>query len=191
MRFSLVVNGPLVFALAACGSGNTPSDEATQEPARQQAPAEAARQANAVIAMADGKQVGTVTATEAPDGIRLVVNATGLPQGERGIHVHTVGLCEGPAFTSAGAHWNPGGNQHGLEAAGGPHAGDMPNLSIGADGTGTLEYTLAGATFAGLLDEDGSAFVIHAERDDQQTDPSGNSGDRVACGVFSEVTPAT
>ena len=91
---------------------------------------------------------------------------------------------EPPKFASAGGHWNPAARQHGLDNPQGHHAGDMPNLTVAADGTGKLQYTLAGATLAGLLDADDSAFVVHAMRDDQKTDPSGMSGDRIACGVF-------
>ena len=87
-------------------------------------------------------------------------------------------------FESAGGHWNPGSTQHGLENPKGAHAGDMPNLTAADDGTGSLTFTLKGGTMAQLLDADGSAFVVHAGQDDQKTDPSGNSGDRIACGVF-------
>lgn len=94
------------------------------------------------------------------------------------------GKCDAPKFESAGGHWNPTGAKHGLEDPAGQHAGDMPNLVVGEDGRGTLSYELQGATFEGLLDSDGSAMVIHASVDDQKTDPSGNSGDRIACGIF-------
>ena len=117
-------------------------------------------------------------------GIMISLNAEGIPQGQHGVHIHTTGTCEAPNFESAGGHWNPTNQQHGLDDPAGQHAGDMPNLEIEEDGRGTLEYTLRGGTFDGLLDEDGSAFIIHSTADDQVTDPSGNSGDRIACGVF-------
>ena len=130
-----------------------------------------------------GADVGTVTATEVDDGVLMKVAVKGLPPGTHAFHVHAVGKCE-PPFTSAGGHFNPDHKSHGMMAEHGYHAGDMPNLTVAADGTGKLAYTLAGATLAGLLDADGSAFVVHAMRDDQRTDPSGMSGDRIACGVF-------
>ena len=92
--------------------------------------------------------------------------------------------CDAPRFESAGGHWNPADKEHGLENPKGQHAGDMPNLTIDADGRGTLSYSLKGATIEGIRDADGSALVVHKLPDDQKTDPSGNSGDRLACGVF-------
>lgn len=141
--------------------------------------------ATATLAKADGTPVGAAVAMQRPDGrIELVVTLRGLPAGRHGVHVHTTGACT-PTFAAAGGHWNPATAHHGLNAAGGQHAGDMPNVEVGANGNGTLTYALApSATLAGLLDADGSAFVVHAGEDDQQTDPSGNSGDRLACGVF-------
>lgn len=117
----------------------------------------------------------------------LTVWLRGLTPGAHGIHLHTVGSCVGPAFTSAGGHLNPGGKQHGKDNPMGMHMGDLPNVTIGADGTGTATVPLGGtakALFAALFDADGSAIVVHAAADDYKTDPSGNSGARVACGVF-------
>lgn len=172
----------LMLSLAACGS-----PEATNEPAAEaatDATDAAPMQAIALVQTADGKSAGGATATEADGMVTISLNVEGLPPGEHGVHVHMVGSCEAPTFESAGSHWNPTEQMHGLEGPPGQHAGDMPNLTVAADGTGTLEYSLVGATFAGLLDADGSAFVVHAMPDDQVTDPSGNSGDRIACGVF-------
>jgi superoxide dismutase, Cu-Zn family len=131
-----------------------------------------------------GEKVGTAVAEEVDGAIRVMVEAHGLPQGVHGTHVHTTGKCEGPDFASAGGHWNPTAHQHGKENPAGPHAGDMPNLSIGADGRDRTIFTLPGGSYAQLLDEDGAALVIHANADDYKTDPSGNSGGRIACGVF-------
>jgi Cu-Zn family superoxide dismutase len=94
------------------------------------------------------------------------------------------GKCDPPDFASAGGHWNPTGHQHGMKNPAGPHAGDMPNLDVGSDGRGHLVFTLPGGTYEGLMDEDGAAIVVHAKPDDLTTDPSGNSGGRIACGVF-------
>jgi Cu-Zn family superoxide dismutase len=114
----------------------------------------------------------------------------GLQPGSHGIHFHAVGRCDGAAslaFASAGAHYNPGNRRHGLSAPDGPHAGDAPNLTANSDGRGTVNFTTDRVTLtdgpATLNDADGSALVIHALGDDQVTDPSGNSGARIACGV--------
>jgi superoxide dismutase, Cu-Zn family len=139
----------------------------------------------APLLKADGTAAGTATVVPVAGG-RVAVSLTvmSMTPGKHGVHVHTTGACT-PTFAAAGGHWNPAGAMHGLEHPSGQHAGDMPNVDVGADGTGSLTYTLAqGATLAGLLEGDGSAFVVHAGEDDQRTDPAGNSGDRVACGVF-------
>jgi Cu-Zn family superoxide dismutase len=146
-------------------------------------PAEA-NSANADIKDAGGVTVARATATEVDGGISIVVNATGVSAGTHGVHVHTVGRCDAPDFTTAGGHWNPGSTMHGVENPHGPHAGDMPNLIVGADGHGHLAIKLPAGTLDGMLDADGAALVIHAGPDDLKTDPAGNSGARIACGVF-------
>lgn len=144
----------------------------------------AGRTATAALRTAAGADVGTVTATEMAGGIQLKIDARGMPAGMHGAHVHTTGRCDAPDFTTAGGHWNPTAKQHGTSNPAGPHAGDAPNLTIGADGSGAVTIMLPAGTMDGLLDADGSAFVIHAGADDYKTDPSGNSGGRIACGVF-------
>ena len=180
----------LTLALAACGSPE-PADETPAAPATPTADqptpdaAGAATSAVAALRTAEGAAAGSATATAGADGlVRIALNVQGLPPGPHGVHVHTTGRCDAPTFQTAGGHWNPTNATHGLEDPAGQHAGDMPNLTVGADGAGTLEYQLVGASLDGLLDADGSAFVVHAGEDDQRTDPSGNSGDRIACGVF-------
>ena len=140
--------------------------------------------AQADLRTADGQDVGKAVAEEVDGAIRVMVETHGLPKGAHGTHVHTVGKCDAPDFASAGGHWNPTGHQHGKENPMGPHAGDMPNLQVGEDGTDRTIFTLPGGTFQGLMDEDGAALVVHANADDYKTDPSGNSGGRIACGVF-------
>ena len=147
------------------------------------------RSAVAELRDTTGKSVGTLTLRDAAGG-SVVVDGTlrGLPAGAHGIHFHAVGQCDAAgAFASAGAHFNPASRKHGLESADGPHAGDLPNLAIAADGSGsfrtnTVRVTL-GTNANSLLDADGTAVVVHAAQDDQRTDPSGNSGARIACGV--------
>jgi superoxide dismutase, Cu-Zn family len=117
-------------------------------------------------------------------GLQVKIEVTGLTRGEHGVHLHTVGSCEGPVFAGAGAHWNPAERSHGLSDPGGGHAGDLPNLLVGFDGKGKLKFDIPGHALNSVMDEDGVSIVIHAQADDQRTDPSGNSGGRVACGVF-------
>ena len=117
----------------------------------------------------------------------MVLEAKGVPPGAHGVHLHEVGKCEGPSFDSAGGHMNPDGKSHGLLNPAGPHAGDLPNLTVESGGTGRLEtmntrITLAAGP-ASILDSDGTALVIHTSPDDFTTDPAGGSGARIACGV--------
>lgn len=183
----ILVGTPLVMLLAAAGCGS-PEDADTSGNAIETADTMPAVQpmpaAVATLETAEGKAVGSATAMPGADGIQISLNVQGLPPGSHGTHVHMVGKCDAPDFKSAGGHWNPADKKHGLENPQGQHAGDMPNLVVADDGAGNLEYSLKGGTLEELLDPDGSAFVIHASADDQETDPSGDSGDRIACGVF-------
>lgn len=138
----------------------------------------------ATLVSSAGETVGRATVAETQGGLRVTADIHGLTPGMHGIHLHAVGRCDGPDFVSAGGHWNPTGKHHGLDNPAGPHMGDLPNLVIGADGRGTITGLIPGATLAGLLDADGAAMVIHAEPDDGMTDPSGNSGARIACGTL-------
>ncbi|MGE5562795.1 MAG: superoxide dismutase family protein [Bacillota bacterium] len=131
-----------------------------------------------------GQPIGSVRAWQTAGGLSFHVNASGLPHGLHGIHVHAVGRCDPPDFASAGPHWNPAGKKHGLNNPAGPHAGDLPNVEVAANGVLSATVTLPGATMANLLDADGAALVIHAAADDNMTDPSGNSGARIACAVI-------
>lgn len=128
------------------------------------------------------------TTSQVGDSIRVRVEAMGMSPGAYGAHVHAVGRCDAPDFTSAGPHWNPAGRQHGKNNPQGMHHGDLPNLTVGTDGRGSFEVTIPGGRIAGgshpLLDGDGAAVVIHAGPDDYRTDPSGNSGARIACGIL-------
>jgi Cu-Zn family superoxide dismutase len=132
----------------------------------------------------DGTSLGSVAVEDSAAGLVVRMAGSGMPAGTHGLHIHMVGRCEGPKFESAGAHWNPDNKQHGRENPEGPHRGDLPNATVGADGSLTETLTLAGVTLAELRDSDGSALVVHAQPDDNKTDPSGNSGDRIACAVI-------
>jgi superoxide dismutase, Cu-Zn family len=135
---------------------------------------------------AQAKVVGTATLSEVPGGVRVTLRVNGLKPGEHGFHIHAVGKCEPPDFMSAGGHFNPYGKHHGLANPAGPHAGDFPNLEVGADGTGSLDtidslVTLKEGAYS-LIQPGGTSLIIHADPDDEKTDPAGNSGARVACG---------
>ncbi|MEK7387433.1 MAG: superoxide dismutase family protein [candidate division NC10 bacterium] len=142
-----------------------------------------AQSAKAELKDAQGKVVGTAMLNEVSGGVKIALKASGLKTGDHGFHIHAVGKCEPPAFTSAGGHFNPQSKKHGRLSPDGAHAGDLPNLKMGADGTGSIDVTAGGVT---LKDVAGLALVIHADPDDEKTDPTGNSGARVACGVISK-----
>ena len=134
--------------------------------------------------------LGSVTISEDPAGLVMNINAIGMPPGVHGIHLHETGLCAGPKFESAGKHWNPAGKKHGRDNPEGAHAGDLANLTVAADGTATVSVPVADVKMASgdwmLADADGTALVIHAKADDYKTDPSGDSGDRIACAVVAK-----
>jgi superoxide dismutase, Cu-Zn family len=139
---------------------------------------------------AEGTPVGLALLTADPaGGTNIAVQARGLTPGEHGIHIHEIGQCDPPDFESAGNHFNPFRVQHGLENPDGPHSGDMPDLPVSRNGTvvnyqATISATLDSGKETSLLGSNGSALVVHAGEDDQMTDPAGNSGSRVACGVI-------
>ena len=138
----------------------------------------------------DGQIVGEATLVSASDadGVEVTLNVHDLPPGTHGVHIHDVGKCDAANFVSSGGHLNPWGKQHGLENPEGPHAGDLPNLTVGSDGTGTMMTvnTLLQDLPGGqnIFNGDGVALVIRVGPDDRKTDPSGDSGARIACGVI-------
>jgi len=145
-----------------------------------------AQTAKSTLKGADGKDVGTAELTQTPAGVLFKLSVRGLPPGEHAFHVHAVGKCEAP-FTSAGGHFNPANKKHGMMAAEGHHAGDMPNLHISQDGALTIEILNAAITLEkgksnSVFDADGSAIIIHAGKDDYRSDPTGEAGGRIACG---------
>lgn len=141
--------------------------------------------ATTTVRDAAGRDLGTLTVSESDGGLMTSGVLRGLPPGTHGIHLHAIGLCAAP-FATAGGHWNPMARQHGFDNVQGPHAGDMQNIVAGADSVAAVNVksrfgTLHGTS--GVLDADGAAIVVHAGPDDYKTDPAGNSGARIACGV--------
>lgn len=146
--------------------------------------------AHAELKNAQGTTVGTAKFKSTANGVKVSVKVSQLTPGEHGIHIHTVGKCEAPAFSTAGGHFNPTGAHHGAKNAQEPHphVGDLDNLNVGQNGKASTTFTITGATLAdgqnSLFHEGGTALVIHGKADDLMSDPSGNSGERVACGVI-------
>lgn len=134
-----------------------------------------------------GKKVGTATLRQTPNGVVITLKTSGLPAGEHAMHIHETGKCEAP-FKTAGGHFNPKGHQHGIENPKGKHAGDLPNLHLPKRGELQVTVFTDGVTLtpgaSSVFDADGSAIVIHAGKDDYTTDPTGDAGDRIACGVI-------
>ena len=173
----------MIFAALAMLQATTPAT-----PARPQAvPFDQSSIVITEVRRADGSLAARAMVWPTTLGIEVRVQAAGLAAGQYGVHLHAAGRCEGPAFESAGPHWNPTARQHGKLNAQGPHLGDLDNLEVDETGAGRLEFRVANGAISGadgLLDADGAAVVIHASPDDYRTDPSGNSGARIACGVL-------
>lgn len=166
------------FLLAACATAEEPPGGAAMP-----------------LINTNGQSIGTVRAWQTSGGVTFRIDASALPHGVHGLHVHTVGRCDPPEFQTAGAHWNPAGRKHGMSSPAGPHAGDLRNVTVAANGVLGETVTLSGASLTApagtpgaLLDADGAALVLHAQADDNVTDPSGNSGARIACAVL-QATP--
>lgn len=171
-KFSMLMVLPMI---AACSTVQTAEPIAVSEVA------------SAYLTRADGSTVGVATLSQRTDGLWLSIAADAPGRGTYGMHVHAIGKCEGPEFTSAGPHWNPALKQHGRDNPMGAHIGDMPNVTSNANGKLVIETKLDGAMLSGaggVLDLDGASVVIHEKADDYKTDPSGNSGKRLICGVF-------
>lgn len=206
--YTLIMMLALALVLTACGGNSSneegtandestieddgatedgTSDEGTTDEGTKEE--ETAEMAMVTLKDADGNEVGTAEITEENKGVTINLQASDLPEGEHGFHIHETGKCEAPDFKSAGGHFNPADVSHGTETEDGPHAGDMENLVVSADGTVDKEImnekvTLAEGEDNSLLKEGGTSLVIHAGADDMESQPSGDAGDRIACGVI-------
>ena len=191
MKIHVVASSIIAIGvLAACSSeAERPESNMAETPATAET---SATPQTIALNGGDGRPVGSVTLTEDTTGVAMKLDASAIAAGTHGLHLHEKGLCEGPKFESAGAHWNPTNKKHGRDNPEGVHLGDLANLEVPASGTASISLQVTGVLVGSgvnpLADADGTSLVVHAKADDYKTDPSGNSGDRVACAV---IAPAT
>ena len=198
-RISFVLLSALAFAgckKSSSGGAAKPAEPVAAEPAPPAAPVEAAKpapppaptEATATLApttKTPSKVTGTITFKEVEGGVEVTANVEGLTPGKHGYHVHETGDCSAPDGSSAGGHFNPSGHKHGAPDGAEHHEGDFGNLTAGKDGKATMTFTMKGITVGeGPTSILGKGFIVHAKADDLKTQPTGNAGDRVACGVI-------
>lgn len=169
----------------ACSSGQDAATDTMPPADSSDMGAPAGGDARVTLQNSSGAEVGVLTVVDQAGGLMLTGTVRGMPPGTHGIHIHMTGQCT-PPFESAGGHWNPTGLQHGRDNPQGAHLGDLMNIEVGADSTATVSLSTPGGSLRGtnaLMDADGASVVVHAGPDDNKTDPAGNSGARIACGV--------
>ena len=173
----------LLASAIACSTRRADTTNSTTSAAPQQA-----TPVTVNLSGANGASVGTAMLSPDATGVRITLAVSGLSAGEHAIHVHQTAQCDGPAFTSAGGHFNPEQKQHGMSNPQGPHAGDMPNFTVDASGRSSATVVAPGVTLSdgphSVFANGGTALVIHEKADDMKTDPAGNAGARIACGVI-------
>ena len=196
-KFAVLPSLALMLALGACGTDEETEQSSTGEEVDDNN--QVAEPGNEIqptpftvlvdLQDAEGESKGTAELEDTDEGVRVKVKAEGLSEGKHGFHFHENGVCEAPDFESAGGHFNPEDTDHGMDTEGGPHAGDLPNLEVGEDGTVDDEFIAKNVTLDSeeensLLNDSGTSLVIHADKDDGTSQPSGDSGERIACGVI-------
>ena len=182
----------MVFLVAACGEGEEAGEGADESSNEEGATQEPSEEIEVTMYDTDEEPIGTAVLSEADDGLTIALEAEGLEPGEHGMHIHDAGLCQGPNFETAGDHFNPTDASHGFDHEDGPHAGDLENIEVAEDGTVSTEVPADNVTIfdedveTSLLTDSGTSLIIHEDPDDYVSQPSGDAGDPIACGVITE-----
>ena len=182
----------MVFLVAACGEGEEAGEGADESSNEEGATQEPSEEIEVTMYDTDEEPIGTAVLSEADDGLTIALEAEWLEPGEHGMHIHDAGLCQGPNFETAGDHFNPTDASHGFDHEDGPHAGDLENIEVAEDGTVSTEVPADNVTIldedveTSLLTDSGTSLIIHEDPDDYVSQPSGDAGDPIACGVITE-----
>lgn len=185
----MIVISSVVLFMGACGSNNNDDEEA--ESGNVTEPEEGNDNVVVTLINQEEDNIGSAVLEESDEGVTISLDATHLPPGTHGFHIHETGSCDAPDFDSAGDHFNPSNTEHGFDSDDGPHAGDLPNIEVAEDGTVQDEVVAEDVTLEkgkdnSLLDDDGAALIIHSDEDDYVSQPAGDAGDKIVCGVIEE-----